>query len=472
VFTADVPIEKTPWHVSAGNNTSAEVKDGKLHVIDRGTQRTELRAYSVNWSADPAMLGVLEARVKCVSCSGTSGVYMMTSNGEVEDSITIYPDRVELQHAQLSYPMDTTDDFHTYRLELEGKDMRVYVDGVLRLDATGKCTHPAYEGRNHVGFGSCSSAATSEAYWESVKYCVLTPKEPQPVGMKHTVIFKQEGVYACFPSLTVLDDGRLVTSFGTRVTRSHIDPRGGSKRMGSVDGGETWQDFADTFVNPRYRTGKDGFLVNANARGWVHRPAEEKAALEKVWPVVRAVREGTIAYLGGAQVSKSRDGGKTWQTEEIPTPPGTGLMSFHGGIRTSRGVHLVPIYGKTMQSKHYQPFVLRSADDGETWQFLPLSHAPEDKFGLSETTLLEVGNGDILAMMRSEEAGGWLYQTRSTDQGRTWTEAEKTGLWGHPANLLRLKNGHILCTYGYRRRPMGVRAAFSHDGRISSRLQR
>lgn len=37
-------------------------------------------------------------------------------------------------------------------------------------------------------------------------------------------------------------------------------------------------------------------------------------------------------------------------------------------------------------------------------------------------------------------------------------------MWGWPAHVLELKDGRLLCSYGYRRAPLGVRATLSHDG--------
>ena len=48
--------------------------------------------------------------------------------------------------------------------------------------------------------------------------------------------------------------------------------------------------------------------------------------------------------------------------------------------------------------------------------------------------------------------------------GHTWHGLEQTPIWGHPAHLLRLHDGRVLCTYGYRREPFGVRACLSADG--------
>ena len=53
----------------------------------------------------------------------------------------------------------------------------------------------------------------------------------------------------------------------------------------------------------------------------------------------------------------------------------------------------------------------------------------------------------------------------SDDGGAHWDEPRKTSMWGHPANLLRLRDGRILCAFGYRMHPNpGVRACLSQDG--------
>ena len=43
----------------------------------------------------------------------------------------------------------------------------------------------------------------------------------------------------------------------------------------------------------------------------------------------------------------------------------------------------------------------------------------------------------------------------SNDGGRTWSIPRPIGVWGLPSHLLRLRNGRILMTYGYRRAPCG-----------------
>lgn len=38
-------------------------------------------------------------------------------------------------HRKQIWEMDSTDDFHDYRIELHGSDVKVFVDGELRIDA-------------------------------------------------------------------------------------------------------------------------------------------------------------------------------------------------------------------------------------------------------------------------------------------------------------------------------------------------
>ena len=52
----------------------------------------------------------------------------------------------------------------------------------------------------------------------------------------------------------------------------------------------------------------------------------------------------------------------------------------------------------------------------------------------------------------------------SEDGGKTWTYPVETSFEGYPNHLLKLSDGRILCTYGYRRAPMGLRALMSEDG--------
>lgn len=127
------------------------------------------------------------------------------------------------------------------------------------------------------------------------------------------------------------------------------------------------------------------------------------------------------------------------------------------------------VYGNDPKNSPYRSWVIRSTDMGRTWGSPALlAEDAEKKLDFGEPCLLRTRNGRLIAMLRTE---GYLYQSDSADDGRTWTPAVKTAMWGFPAHLLELKDGRILCTYGYRRPPYGLRACISADGGKSWNIQ-
>ena len=63
-------------------------------------------------------------------------------------------------------------------------------------------------------------------------------------------------------------------------------------------------------------------------------------------------------------------------------------------------------------------------------------------------------------------SGGHLVQYWSDDGGVTWSQPLNTNVWtpSSPPYLIKLRDGRILLSHGYRRDPMGIRAVLSEDG--------
>lgn len=156
-----------PWtHDPTRANLVAQVQDGALLVADRGTAPGDYLYYWYAWAASPEREAVAELRVKVVS--GLSSVIF--SNGVACDRLVLTPDKISVYSTHAAYAMDTTDDFHTYRLVLKGQDLQVFADGKLVLDGTGKFTAPTPAGRNALQFGAASSTEVGEALWQSVRF--------------------------------------------------------------------------------------------------------------------------------------------------------------------------------------------------------------------------------------------------------------------------------------------------------------
>jgi len=57
----------------------------------------------------------------------------------------------------------------------------------------------------------------------------------------------------------------------------------------------------------------------------------------------------------------------------------------------------------------------------------------------------------------------YICRCYSEDGGVTWSQPEKTPIWGFPFRTLLLQSGKILGAYAHRRRPFGIRGCLSHD---------
>jgi len=155
-----------PWRRDRGSpRTEEKLIDGALAIADRGTEDGDYLYWRFPWGANPAGETIVEARAKAVSGSS----YLIVSNGTASERLELWPDHIALwSNRALRYAMDAASGFHVYRVVMKGQDLKVHVDGQLRLDASGKF-RPTPGARNEVAFGAANSGMVGEAQWSYVK---------------------------------------------------------------------------------------------------------------------------------------------------------------------------------------------------------------------------------------------------------------------------------------------------------------
>src|SRR5690606_24352578 len=72
----------------------------------------------------------------------------------------------------------------------------------------------------------------------------------------------------------------------------------------------------------------------------------------------------------------------------------------------------------------------------------------------------------ILAAVRYQRSARdviWTDVYRSGDGGLTWSFLSRVNDWGAPGDLVQMQDGRVVCVYGYRVNPPGIRARVSED---------
>ena len=213
-------------------------------------------------------------------------------------------------------------------------------------------------------------------------------------------------------------------------------------------------------------------------------------------------------------VIRSTDNGETWSQPIWFDSPGTFYQRSHAqAIQLPDGGILWPTYCADQGKKQLFGAVHRSDDSGLTWRTISTIRRPEqdvdepavarfkDKLlvmvsrpdggiflsnddGVSwkwlaeiqpregdshhkyhELHAVETEKGRLVAHIRNHNTAhaGETLQSESEDGGRSWSVPHSIGVWGLPSHLLRLRDGRLLMSYGYRRPPYGNQARISED---------
>ena len=299
---------------------------------------------------------------------------------------------------------------------------------------------------------------------------------PEKGQMKETIIIhKRDGYYSAFPVLNHLPDGRLSVAIPRARFRDHYAVDDWVVLV-STDEGSSWAESDDLSVpanwpgaTPREKYDRfcairdDGSYLCTGTMGWEVWPAERAGeACDQDFTVIDHPNDNGLKLVHRHRIylKHSHNGGSAWNYREWNVPGYATIIGFPRAVEIADGTILVPVRGRRRWGDEFvQEFVWRSTGLRDSFALLPLPMGPSG----DEAAFLGIEGTHAISLSRSER---YFVQRWSTDSGRTWSQPLATNIDcpRSPPHLLRLRDGRILCTYGYRRPPMGVRAVFSHDG--------
>ncbi|MBI3922771.1 MAG: exo-alpha-sialidase [Armatimonadetes bacterium] len=292
---------------------------------------------------------------------------------------------------------------------------------------------------------------------KSTHPCTITDRKTIVTGGGH------------FPVLIRLQNGELLCA--VRGGFAHILGEGRLDVIRSADEGQTWSS-PRTVVevqgkdnrNPAMGQLADGTVVLAYGRYDLQ---------QRRWEGVWAIR--------------SRDHGRSWDEPTLVSPhsPEGGGSPYGKIVQVADGTALLSLYSsddlRALPILHdgiERAWVARSTDGGRTWGDASLIAE-----GFNEVGLAVVGGRHLLAALRRSPGPEYdsLWIATSDDGGRNWAAPRQITQQGeHPGDLVLLRDGRLILTYGVRHDPderfvgydcedptvhqMGVEALVSSDG--------
>jgi hypothetical protein len=300
--------------------------------------------------------------------------------------------------------------------------------------------------------------------------------------MQHVTILRDDTLYYITPWLTRLRNGDLVVTAREAYAREtaqrgHLDPTARGVMVRSRDGGRTWSPKI-VFDDETYRfsqTQDPPIMELSDGRLLVTLYSWSISPLPMGFP---SSRRAFVATFEGLWTRASADGGLTWTPRRPVSVEGLPPLSARvPPVELPDGTLVMAVYDegpKRSGLEWSRCWSIRSTDRGLTWGGAALIAEDEQhRRNFEEPSLLRLRNGKLLTMMRitagrsplwPDEKEGYLWQSESADGGRSWSKPVKTAIWGYPADVIELQDGRLLCVYGYRRKPYGLRAVISRDG--------
>ncbi len=251
-----------------------------------------------------------------------------------------------------------------------------------------------------------------------------------------------------FPYLQQRADGALMATYTGGQTQSGLQF---GKQAISTDDGQTWSTSTSVINGGQIQIVKPagqfsrGFSVGSSTTD----PAGMTSFLNSSYTSTN----GGVSWVAGLT---------SYDTNGVAYTVVSG--AFGDIVDAGGGTWLMPAYGKRAGESVFENILFESTNQGINWtrkstispfvSGLNLNMGPE---GPTETSLLKLDNGDLLAVFRTGQTfpstnvnltTPSIFWAKSSDQGSTWTTAKMLGVSGSFPLIKKLDDGGVAMTYG------------------------
>ncbi len=174
-------------------------------------------------------------------------------------------------------------------------------------------------------------------------------------------------------------------------------------------------------------------------------------------------------HTGPSRFWFATDRGRHWNGPyEFPDLGFPGIAARTDYIINGKQDAYVFVTAAKQNKREGRPIVAHTSDGGLSWSLRSTIGGEPDGFAIMPSTV-RLSKTDLITTVRvkATDTDNWIEQFNSFDNARTWTSAGKiaaTGAYsGNPPHLMKLKDGRLCLTYGYRSKPYSIRAKLSSD---------
>lgn len=239
--------------------------------------------------------------------------------------------------------------------------------------------------------------------------------------------------------------------------RHQVDPdRPEDPRLArSLDGGQSWVIESPPSLLPPELGGKQ--------------PVDLTEPMDFTHPGFAMKLRLTNIHKGPSRLFYTLDRGKTWRGPfRFPLFGQQGIAARTDYIITGKRSALVFLTASKSDGREGRPLCVRTRDGGRRWQFVSWIGPEPQGFAIMPSALRLSRNRLLAAVRCKQQDSDWIDVYLSTDNGKSWGYLSRPapftgGFSGNPPHLIRLKDGRLALTYGYRGKPYGIRARLSRD---------
>ena len=233
----------------------------------------------------------------------------------------------------------------------------------------------------------------------------------------------------------------------------------------SLDGGHTWTVERPASLAPPPHQGMAGIPGIAAGK----EPVDCPGGIDFLHPDFALTVRMADNHVGPSWFYYSTNRGRTWNGPfRLPDFGQKGIAARTDYLVNGKGDALLFLTAAKSNGREGRPLCVRTTDGGKTWQFVSFLGPEPAGFAIMPASV-RLSPARLLAAVRvKQEPRNWIDAYVSDDNGGTWRflnqPAPSTGGHsGNPPSLIRLRDGRLCLTYGYRSPPYGMRARLSRD---------